>query len=153
MLSVVVVHLPVGDKAGLRERVIERVSKEGERLIVVGDMNAKDEEITSLSRKTGLQEAKYAGLSWGVKHNPFYKDTDYRGPGLRKDRVLFGEQIWAEAHLIGQAKVFFEGSEFYMSDHFGVMAYADAADAYRKKDSVVARARRGHRQEGAVRSI
>lgn len=93
-----------------------------------------------------MQEARYAGVSWGVKDNRFYKDSAYSGAGLREDRVLFGKKVWAEAHLVGQGKRFFDGHEFYMSDHFGVMSYVDSGDVYAslaKQDSVVARTRRG----------
>jgi hypothetical protein len=79
-----------------------------ERLALVGDRNAKDDEISTSCKTLGLQEARYAGASWGVKHNGFYADTCYKGPALRKDRLLFAEHVWAESHLIGQAKVFFE---------------------------------------------
>ena len=58
---------------------------------------------------------------------------------------MFAEHVWAESHLIGQAKVFFEGSEFFLSDHFGVMAYVDVVDVYgskAKQDRVAAQSRR-----------
>ena len=51
-----------------------------ERLVLVGDMNAKDDETATSCKTLGLQEARYAGASWGVKHNDFYADTGYKGP-------------------------------------------------------------------------
>ena len=149
-LVVAAVHLPVGDRAGTRQRILERVVAKaggcGEKVLLVGDMNAKDDEIAPLCREMRLQEAAYSGASWGVKGNAFYKDSAYTGPGLRKDRVLFGRKLWAEAHVVGQGKLFFDGSEFCLSDHFGVMAYVDVADLYAsraKQDGVAARVRRG----------
>ena len=41
----------------------------------------------------------------------------------------------------------YEGEEFYLSDHFGVLAYVDVCDAYvsrAKQDVVATQARRGH---------
>jgi len=149
--AVVAAHLPTGDCAGSRERILKEAVRAagdvGERLVLIGDMNVKDDvEVESLCRELQLHEARYAGFSWGVKSNAFYKDSQYSGPGLRKDRVLFGKRAWAEAHLVGQGKMFFDGCEFCLSDHFGVMAYVDVGDVYAsraKQDCVTARVRRG----------
>ena len=54
--------------------------------------------------------------------------------------------MWAESHLVGNGPVYFEGSEFWLSDHCGILAYVDLCDAYgskAKQDLIVARARRG----------
>ncbi len=150
-VCVVAVHLPTGDGRGKRQRILEQVCDKcascKDKIYVVGDMNVKnDTEVKDLCKQLDMQEARYAGVSWGVKDNRFYKDSSYSGPGLRKDRVLFGKKVWAEAHLVGQAKRFFAGHEFYVSDHFGVMSYVDCGDMYAslaKQDSVVARSRRG----------
>ena len=149
--AVVAAHLPTGDSAGRRERIIveavRAVGAGGERLVVIGDLNVKDDgEVESLCHALDLHEARYAGFSWGVRGNAFYADSGYAGPGLRKDRVLFGSRTWAEAHLVGQGKMFFEGCEFGLSDHFGVMAYVDVDKVYAskaKQDCVTARVRRG----------
>ena len=128
------VHLPLGDCAGKRQSILQEIKKTAgdceERVVLVGDMNAKDEEVATVCRELGLQEARYAGYSWGVRGNGFYSDSGYAGPGLRKDRVLFGKHAWAESHLVGQGKLHFEGREFCLSDHFGVMAYVDVAEVY-----------------------
>ena len=149
-LVVAAVHLPIGECAGKRQRILEHIAAKAgqweEKLLLVGDMNAKDDEVATVCRGMGVQEARYAGASWGVKGNCFYADSVYAGPGLRKDRVLFGKMVWAEAHLVGQGKVFFDGREFYLSDHFGVLAYVDVGDLYAsraKQDSIAARGRRG----------
>ena len=83
--------------------------------IVVGDFNAKDDEVDALVGRLDLREARYAGYSWGVKGNKFYADSAYMGPGLRFDRVLFCGKAWADAHLVGQGRRFFEGCEFSLS--------------------------------------
>ena len=92
-----------------------------------------------------LKDALYAGYSWGVPSKKFYADVAYSGPGLRKDRVLFGEKVWAKAHLVGQREQYFDGERFYLSDHFGVMGYVDVSDLYAsraKQDIVAAMCRR-----------
>ena len=76
----------------------------------------------------------------------FDADLEYRGPGHRYDRVFFPDGVWAEAHLVGQGRRFFEGREFNLSDHFGVMCYVDVHEAYGSKGGfggLSARARRG----------
>jgi hypothetical protein len=148
-VDVAAVHLPTGDGRGRRQRILEQVGAKcsEDKMLIVGDMNVKDDaEVKALCKELDVQEARYAGVSWGVKDNRFYKDSDYRGAGLRKDRVLFGKDVWAETHVVGQGKRFFAGHEFYMSDHFGIVAYADVGSMYAskaKQDTVVARARRG----------
>ena len=114
--------------------------------MICGDFNAKDDEVNSICRNAQLREAAYAGKSWMARGNRFYADSAYCGLGLRYDRHLFGDGVWAEAHLVAEGKVFFGGQEFFMSDHFGVMAYIDQNDVYSassKCASVAARARRG----------
>ena len=67
--------------------------KEG--MLVLGDMNAKDDEMRGVCQEVKLQEARYAGASWGVKGNKFYADVPCSGFGLRKDRVLFPKRrVW-----------------------------------------------------------
>ena len=102
-----------------------------DQFLVLGDMNlGKDADVDALCKRFELHEARYVGFSWGVKGNRFYDDMQYAGPGLRKDRVLFGKGLWVESHLLAQGKVFFDGEEFHLSDHFGVMAYVDEARVY-----------------------
>ena len=59
--------------------------------------------------------------------------------------MFFRGPVWAEAHLVGQTKVFLDGLEFYRSDHFGLLAYVDVDDVFARDlggDEGRARARR-----------
>jgi endonuclease/exonuclease/phosphatase family metal-dependent hydrolase len=110
------VHLPVGDCAGRRQRILEQVvAKAGdceEKVLLVGDMNAKDDaEVGALCHEMRLQEARYAGASWGVKGNGFYKDSKYSGPGLRKDRICSGRRCGRRRTSWGRGR----GSSMVMS--------------------------------------
>jgi len=158
------VHLPTGDCAGRREMLLQEVcGKRGgdaARVVVLGDMNAKDDEIAHVCKSLKMREARYAGVSWGMQGNRFYEDMTGFGNGLKKDRVLFGEQVWAETHLVGQQKQFFDESEFYLSDHFGIMAYVDVDASYSSRvqtDVACARVRRGQlvqiREEAAFKEL
>ena len=154
---VAAVHLPVGDSAGMRKKILGNVlqsvttaercgCQSKARVLLIGDMNAnKDDEVATTCDELKLKESRYAGSSWGTKDNRFYGDSEYGGPGLKKDRVLFGTEIWAETHLIGQRRRFFEGAEFCLSDHFGLLIYVDASNMYpsrSKADVLAARIRR-----------
>ena len=147
---VVACHFPAGDRASVRQRLLKEACALTElqdrfRLLLVGDMNAKDEEVASWCEDRAMREAKYVGVSWGARGNGFYADSSYAGFGIRKDRALFGQGLWAEAHLVGQGKEFFDGAEFNLSDHFGVMVYVDNAECYEaitKKSEMVRRLHR-----------
>ena len=105
------VHLPTGDCASQRRGIVEQVVAScgafQEQVVVLGDMNMKDAEVRELCQELELQDAWYTGASWGVRGNRFYRESNYTGPGLRKDRVLFGKKVWGVSHLVGQGKVFF----------------------------------------------
>eukprot|EP00959_Pyramimonas_sp_CCMP1952_P030994 649999-Pyramimonas_sp.AAC.1 len=73
---------------------------------------------------------------------------------------MFGQDLWAEVHLVGKGKVLFEGSEFHMSDHYGLFGYVRAhacfgsrghgmrALAQRSRAALQATHDRSHRLEG-----
>ena len=150
-LVIVATHLPSGQSwSGRRMQILKAaVSKagdDGKSLMVVGDLNAKDEEIRDVCKELRLQDARYSGVSFGAQGNRFDHSLQRMGNGSRYDRVLFGRNVWAESHLVGSGSVYFEGSEFWLSDHCGLLAYVDLCDAYgssAKQDKIVARARRG----------
>ena len=115
-------------------------------VLVVGDLNSKDDQVLEMCKKNDCREARYAGASWGARGNRYYAELKYIGGGFRYDRVLFRGAVWAEAHLVGQSKVFLDGLEFYRSDHFGLLACVDVCEAYASVfggDDDLARSRRG----------
>ena len=68
-LAVVAVHLaPGSDSASRRKEQVHAIIKakpERERpLVVLGDMNVRDEEMQALRDRFSLEEAVYHGLSW-----------------------------------------------------------------------------------------
>ena len=147
-LVVVAVHLPCGDASGVRERVVRNAwSKKDSRhedWMLVGDFNADDAEVDALTKSFRLREARYSGVSWAAPGNRFNVNLR-KGVGRRLDRVLFAGHVWAESHLVGQGKIFFEGQELNFSDHYGLLCYVDVCAAYgsrAKQDIVAARVRR-----------
>ena len=84
-------------------------------------------------------------MSFGALGNRFDQRLPKGGFGPRYDRVLFGDRVWAESHLVGNGPVCVDGSEFHLSDHSGLLAYVDVCDAYAstaKQDLVASRLRR-----------
>ena len=151
-VCVVAVHLPSGERAAERARVLgdalrSVVAKGVERtgILVVGDCNVREDEVSELCDAEGMRDASYAGKTWGVSWNRFDKAAQYRGPGLRFDRAFFGKKLWAQGHLVARGPVSFEGAQFCKSDHFGLMVYVDAADAFAGKGKACVEAARVRR--------
>ena len=114
---VAAVHLPTDAPWERRRAMLEKISRacsDGrDRLLIVGDMNSTDTQVQAAAEQLRLRDAWYEGRSWGCPGNKFYSGLGERGAvGQRRDRVLFGSELWAEVHLVGKGKVFFEGSEF-----------------------------------------
>ena len=147
VVSVVALHLPSGEKYSARRgsdlsRALAACPLPG-AVLVVGDLNSKDDQVLQMCKQNECREARYAGASWGALGNRFYANAKYVGGGFRFDRVLFRGPVWVEAHLVGQSKVFVDGLEFYRSDHFGLLAYVAVDDVY-ALDCAVMRASREH---------
>ena len=145
-VCVVAVHLPAGaERAGERQRalslIVQGVRREEENVLVVGDFNIRDDEVDGISHETDLKNAFYSGATWGVSWNKFHREPRAStGVGFRFDRAFFGRKLWAEAHLIGQGRQSFDGREFCLSDHFGLMVYADVSNVFASRVQVDRRA-------------
>ena len=147
---VVGLHLPAGEKVGGRlslvKQALQACEKEASgRCVVVGDFNASDEEVADLCKTCGVSESVYKGFSWGVRWNKFFSHSKYRGVGTKYDRVLFAQECFAAAHLIAQGRIGVGGEEFCMSDHFGLLVFADMGRVFSsraKADQGAARTRR-----------
>ena len=153
-VCVVAVHLPAGEKAAERAGVLRELLRsldgrgvERARVLVVGDCNVRDDEVGGLCEAASMRDASYAGRTWGVTWNRFDQDVQYRGPGMRFDRAFFGRKLFAQAHLVAQGPVVFEGVQFCASDHFGLMVYVDAADVFSLRGRGPAEAARVRRAE------
>ena len=149
---VVAVHLPSGEQAALRQRVLKdvlaRVPAEDGKVLVVGDCNVRPDEVDALLSVGDLRAAWYEGATWGVSGNRFDKDVPAKGPGKKYDQALCGRAVWAEALVIAQGRQFFEGAEFHLSDHFGLMVYAAVGEEFasRRKEEL----RRAEKRRAAV---
>ncbi|CAK0828905.1 unnamed protein product, partial [Prorocentrum cordatum] len=152
-VCVLAVHLPAGDRAAQRAaalgealRSLDESGAERARVLVVGDWNVRDEEVAALCEAEGMCDATCAGKTWGVRWNRFFADQQCSGPGFRFDRAMFGEKLFARAHVMARGPVVFEGVQFCASDHFGLMVYVDVADVFALRGrgrEEAARVRRG----------
>ena len=101
-------------------------------LLILGDMNCKDDEAAQVCRTCNLKEACYAGSSWGSRGNRFHAHIEYEGFGLRYDRMFMSGSVWAETFVAGNRKTFFEGWEFCLSDHHPVIGFFECCQVFQE---------------------
>ena len=100
-------------------------------VLVLGDLNVRDEEVEPMLTKAGLREARYDGATWDPKLTRYDPDWKKQPQGaFCFDRVLFAGGLWAEAYRAGQCRQFCDGQEFFLSDHCAVLALVDVHRAY-----------------------
>ena len=150
-VKVAAVHLPCGTSQSIirsRSSILDDISQDSEDvgLLILGDMNCKDEEAADLCKTNCLREACYAGSSWGSRSNRFHACTEYEGFGSKYDRMFTSGGVWTETFVVGNRKTFFEGSEFFLSDHHPVVGFFECHPVFRQSgraSSAMAEARRG----------
>ena len=150
VVAVVALHLAAGeDAAATREkhlcRAVELAGAWDETVVVLGDLNLKDAELSELTRRplrgfgavrqVPMQEATYSGSSWFPQANRYSDEDGYatRQP-QRFDRVLFRGDAFGYAYLAGRRQHFAGGKGFFLSDHFAVMALLDVDPEHGRRD-------------------
>ena len=108
-------------------------------LLLAGDFNIRESEAAQCCTDFALKDASYDGFSWNPRANAYYAAK----PGERRkchrfDRLLFRGAASACAFLVGQCKQFSDGSSFYLSDHFGVLALVDVHQSHLGRAGAVA---------------
>ena len=149
-VTLAAVHLPSGlaqDKVDDRSRILDEIVRGADEsgVFILGDMNCKDEEAMAVCDKNHLREACYSGSSWGSRSNRYYDSNTYDGVGLRYDRMFVGGGLWAETFVASYRRTFFEGCDFFLSDHFPVVGFFEFDGAFRQSGpeaDAMARARR-----------
>ena len=136
-LCIAAVHLsPSPHSAAQRKYELERVTAavpdDSDALLVLGDLNVYDgSEGPQLWQKRGLKDAEYAGDSWNPRANKFYENQADLRKGEKFDRVLFRGAVVAYSCLVGQHRVFKDGCEFFLSDHFPLLGFVDVHESHR----------------------
>ena len=82
----------------------------------------------------------------------FANQADLR-QGQQFDRVLFGGSVVAYSCLVGQHRLFKDGCEFFLSDHFPLMSFLDLHASHAAGVAAKAIARRGVLAVGRLRDI
>jgi endonuclease/exonuclease/phosphatase family metal-dependent hydrolase len=131
------VHLPSGmgqDKVRATSSILDEiVSGAGENgVFILGDMNCEDDEAMDVCEKNHLGEACYTGSSCGSKSNRYDAGRDYERVGLRYDRMFVSGGVWAESFVACYRRTFFEGCEFFLSDHFPVVGFFEFNEAFQE---------------------
>ena len=127
-VTLAAVHLPSGtaqDKVMARSSILDEIVRDADEngVFILGDMNCKDDEAMAVCEKNHLREACYTGSSWGSKSNRYDAGRDYERVGLRYDRMFVAGGVWAESFVACYRRTFFEGCEFFLSDHFPVVGF------------------------------
>ena len=129
--DVAAVHLMPGQSGkSARQKQLRDVVKAmrpGSRF-VVGDMNVRPEEEEDLRGVGSFSDARYEGRSF-YPGQSWYDSTELsvcgRNVGYAFDRAFYVGGLWAEAFLVGKARIFSEGVSFSLSDHYAVLGYLD----------------------------
>ena len=151
-LSIVGVHLQHSPQAASERKrtltlVAEAVSRESDALVVLGDFNVyHGDEDPGLWKDLGLKDAEYAGDSWNPRVNKFFPNQADLRKGQQFDRVLFRGAVAAYSCLVGQHRVFKDGCEFFLSDHFPLLGFLDVHASRRESGA-------GDREVARVRTI
>ena len=115
-------------------------------VVVLGDLNMREEEVGEMCDACGVADVPYDRTSWNPVVNRYHGQAVRAGPGAqghRFDRVCFGGDAYPAVCLVGQSCFFSDGAEFHLSDHFGVLGLVDVHTDYSGgAGSGVARARR-----------
>jgi len=127
-LTLAAVHLPSGMsevQVRTRSSILEEIVRSSDEtgVLILGDMNCKDDEAKDVCNQNQLREACYIGSSWGSRSNRYDASIEYEGVGFSYDRVFMFGTVWAETFLVANRKTFFEGYEFFLSDHFPVVGF------------------------------
>ena len=128
-------------------------------VLLLGDLNAVDEEVRSLCVSKALKSVAYFGLTWGALGNKFHAGPVASGGntrGLRYDWMLYRGFLCAEAYVLNERRVFFEGAQFHLSDHYALLGFLDVHPCYGsswRQGQAAARAGRGQLTQLRDRAI
>jgi endonuclease/exonuclease/phosphatase family metal-dependent hydrolase len=135
-VDVAALHLCHGassDHVRMRQLRAVMAAKASDSLIVLGDFNAKEEEVRALCSMVDMEDAVYSGKSWDPKRNlyfPEHQGKQNKQAAFSYDRVLFSGATSVQSYLVGTGLLYSAGQGFCLSDHFGVLGLLDVHAAY-----------------------
>ena len=116
---IVAVHLPSGEEKSARRKILESLVITSERddgVLLLGDLNAGDEEVQALCRSRKLSIASYVGPTWGAPRNKFHERPSGSAGGtrgLRYDWMLYRGSLCVEAYVLSERCVFSRVHSFF----------------------------------------
>ena len=150
-VTVAAIHLASGrhdSHAKARAQTIQAIAQRSHStgVLILGDTNVQEEEASHLCKINDLREACYSGASWGVKTNKYFGcDREYDGFGIRYDRMFTSGFVWAETFVVGHRRSFFDGCEFFLSDHFPVIGFFECHRVFAESGNASAAMARSRR--------
>ena len=143
-VAFVAVHFANGREAEAKRlkhlgRASDVASKCSANVVLFGDMNLPDAELAKVLREPlrarCLKDAGYFQFSWDPRRNRYSDEEGYATrPPVRFDRVLYSGNLFGCSYLVGRRKQFQQGSGFYLSDHFAVLALLDVDAEHGRAD-------------------
>ena len=139
--GIVALHLQAGAQGSLERRAgfklaVSAVAPVASTIVVCGDLNLREEEVKlwKLCQSYSLEEVAYEGSSWNPRANRYDPDFKDAQP-MRFDRMFFRGAVFASGFLAGKRKQFQAGFEFFLSDHFALLALVDVHTDYGARDA------------------
>jgi len=137
-LGVIATHLVAGadetaaaDRLSQLKEMVETLLPEVHGVLLLGDMNMREEEAVAFRECSEMLEALYGGKSWDPVRNRFFKEHQDKPPPAEKfDRVFYFGAVFAQSFLVGQCRDFVDGRGFCISDHYGVLSVVDVHKDY-----------------------
>ena len=101
-------------------------------LVLLGDLNVREEEMGAVRETRGFSEAVYKGKSWDPSRNKFDAELKLRKDvaGHAFDRILFAGGVFVQAYMVGVGRLFSDGVPFCLSDHYGLVGLMDVHEGH-----------------------
>ena len=126
VVKIVAAHLVHGPGAGaarLRQARTMFDLSGGGNVLLMGDLNVREDEMEGMLEVGPFKEAAYMGRSWDPARNKFHAGNDASGQAF--DRIVYRGNIYVQSFLVNGARQFYDGKGFCMSDHYGVLGFMD----------------------------
>ena len=115
--------------------IATRLRPEQGPVVLMGDLNVRDEEVRDLLELGAWRDVGYGQSSWAPRLNDFYGPANRLGgkpgAGHRFDRIWLRGAVWAKTgFLTGTARRFAGGRPYCLSDHFAVYGLLDVHECH-----------------------
>ena len=134
-VKVASVHLAPGEGAAEeRLKQVRQIAKicGGGSVVVLGDLNVREDEMEDVRKAGEFFEAMYAGKTWDPRRNGFDGDLKLQRDvaGQAFDRILYVGGVFVQSYMVGVGRLFSDGVGFCLSDHYGLLGMMDVHECH-----------------------